>query len=206
MPSQRGHMLLRPLALRTAASTSTAGPVAACRTVLRDWGSCQDSLGLTCCSQHGALTIFPCLTTQTSCRSPAALSPSSRPDKSDQQLLKWRTLMAGQNQEALEQFKQFTGADADTASFYLDSSQGDLQTAVAAFFEQGAGAEGPGVPEPAQQPSAVPPAQPATQPQPASGTSQPPALCCSLICSIPTSACMLGLKLAGAPVACSHVP
>ena len=72
--------------------------------------------------------------------------------------------MAGQS-EAVAQFSLVTGADAGTASFYLDSAQGNLESAVAAFFEQGGAAEDQGVVEPPAQPASAPP--PPQHPAPA---------------------------------------
>ena len=76
--------------------------------------------------------------------------------------------MAGHSAAAVEQFQQVTGADTDTASFFLDSAHGDLETAVASFFEQGgaAGVEEEAQAAPPAQSDPVPAAQPVAQPAP----------------------------------------
>ena len=69
--------------------------------------------------------------------------------------------------EAVQQFSAVTGAEAQVAKFWLESSQGSLEAAVAAFFEQGgdaaetqeqpaiaaAAAQSPAAQQPASQPS-----------------------------------------------------
>ena len=74
----------------------------------------------------------------------------------------------------MEHFKQVTGADGETATFYLESSGGDLESAVAAFFEGGparagcspaSSAPGPGSASP-RAPAAGPCSRHAQQPLP----------------------------------------
>ena len=71
--------------------------------------------------------------------------------------------------EAVQQFSAVTGADAEMAKFWLETSQGNLEAAVAAYFEQeGDAAESQQQPAIAAATSQPPAAQPPAAQQPAS--------------------------------------
>eukprot|EP00761_Pharyngomonas_kirbyi_P012218 gb/GECH01012245.1/.p1 GENE.gb/GECH01012245.1/~~gb/GECH01012245.1/.p1 ORF type:complete len:372 (+),score=119.03 gb/GECH01012245.1/:1-1116(+) len=70
----------------------------------------------------------------------------------------------------MDQFVEITGADRDTAQFYLDSTNNDVEAAIAQYFETGGQAHQGAAPQPEPQPQPQPapePMQP-TQPQPQS--------------------------------------